>query len=336
MPTVREIAEAANVSVSTVSLVLNNKPGVSEELRRLVLETRAQLEGEATRRRAAAPNSTRPASIMVLHPPVPRSSYVFNEVLRGIEMGAEAHQAQLRFVPNIHNAPEQHVAHLYLRDPQLRPDGLILFGARRQEPLIDEAQRLGIPCVVLGRDALAHPVSGIGRDEEQIAYEATRYLIELGHRWIAFVGGLPEYDFTYTRQAGYRRALSEAGLPVTPDMVTMGCGAEAARRLLLSVPNVTALLLLNDTCAAEGLPVLREMGWRIPQDVSVITFDNTDFAQSYDPPLTTVAYQRLEEGQWAVKMVMDQIRQPSLRRSYAIFDAQLIVRASCAAPRPSA
>lgn len=333
MPTVREIAEAANVSVSTVSLVLNNKPGVSEELRRLVLEARAQLEAEASRRRATPSAALRPASIMVLHPPVPRSSHVFSEVLRGIEMGAEAHQAQLRFVPNIHNAPEQHVAHLYLRDPQLRPDGLILFGARRHEPLIDEAQRLGIPCVVLGRDALSHSVSGVGRDEEQIAYEATRYLIELGHRWIAFVGGLPEYDFTYTRQAGYQRALQEANLPITPDMITMGCGAEAARRLLLSVPNVTAMLFLNDTCAAEGLAVLRELGWRIPQDVSVITFDNTDFALSYDPPLTTVAYQRLEEGQWAVKMVMDHIRQPALRRSYAIFDAQLIVRASCAAPR---
>jgi LacI family transcriptional regulator len=340
MVTVRAIAELAGVSVSTVSLVLNNKEGVSDAMRRLVLDARdqiaAQLEHPATAsdtlpRRRMGHEST--LSLVILHPPILRSSYVFSEVLRGIEAAAEAHHIQLRLVANDPQPSPQHVAYLYFSDPNLRPDGVIVFGARQHEPLIEEARRLGIPCVVLGRDAAKYAVSGVGRNEERCAYEAARYLVELGHRAIGFVGGEESYDYVLNRIKGYRRALDEADIKVVPAWIQLGNGDDATENLLKHAPEITALLFVNDTNAAAGLPVLLAAGVRIPNDMSVISFDDTDVARNFTPPLTSVSYRRYEEGQWAVKMLIDQIRFPFIDTVHTRFHAELVKRDSCAVPR---
>jgi DNA-binding LacI/PurR family transcriptional regulator len=329
MPTVREIAEHAGVSKSTVSLVLNNKPGVSDAMREAVHNAIRELESNTAtpRQPSSAP------SIVVLHPPVLRSSNVFSEVLQGIQSAAELYNVQLRLVSNDPNAGEGHVSYLYFSDPALRPDGVLVFGARQDEPLLNEAYELGIPCVVLGREASKYPVSGLGRNESAYAYEATRYLIELGHRHIAFLGGEPSYDYLHNRQRGYQQALEEAGLACRAEWKQPGDCAEATRRLLGDAPEVTAVLFVNDTCAAAGLPVLQSAGRKIPQDMSVISFDDTDLARHADPPLTSVSYRRYDEGHWAVKMLVEQMHHPYVEIIQVQFRAELIKRGSCSVPR---
>jgi len=343
MATVREIANEAGVSKSTVSLVLNNKPGVSEEKRNLVLQAQRTLEAlEAKSPEAVAGNHsvTRYAKdspnapvIMVLHPPVLRSSFVFGEVLRGIQSMVGTYGIHLRLVTNDPNASGQHVSRLYLSEPTLRPDGVLVFGAQQHEPLIEEANRLGIPCVVLGRDAEKYNVSGIGRDEHRYAYEATRHLVELGHQNIGFVGGEVQYDYLHNRVGGFRHALEDAGVEVEDAWIQLGHGEDATETLLRDSSDITALMFVNDTCASQGLPVIEAAGYRIPDDLSVISFDDTVFAREYDPPITSVSYRRFEEGQWAVRMLVDQIQFPYIERVQAVFRADLIERASCAAPR---
>lgn len=345
MPTVREIAEYAGVSKSTVSLVLNNKPGVSEDMRRSVLAAVQQLEAlqvssiQATMpvslpdANAGRSNGVQMLSVVVLHPPVLRSSYVFSEVLQGIQSAAQTYNVQLRLVTNDINAVEGHVSHLYFSDPNLRPDGVLVFGAQQHEPLLNTAYELGIPCVVLGRDAQKYEVSGLGRDEARYAYEAARYLIDLEHRGIAFVGGEVVYDYWHTRLAGYQHALEQAGIAPLDRWVQTGDGESATRTILEQSKDVTAIIYVNDTCAACGLEVIDECGLRVPDDLSVISFDDTDFAQHYDPPLTSVSYHRYEEGQWALKMLIDQIRYPYVEKVQVMFHAELIKRASCAPPR---
>lgn len=345
MPTVREIASHAGVSTSTVSLVLNEKTGVSDETRRLVLTAREELEQLASRQRAiveaddllqAPPvliSDNVPSSIVVLHPPVLQSSYVFREVLRGIQTAAQVFHLQLRLIANDASATEQHVSHIYFAEPDLRPDGVIVFGAQQHEPLLNTVFELGIPSVVLGRNAAKYDVSGIGRDEERHSYEATVYLIEQGHRAIAFIGGEMVYDYWHTRLQGYHRAFDTHRITPMEHWIQPGDAAKATGTILRHAGEVTALIYVNDTAAAAGLPVVEESGLQIPQDVSVVSFDDTDFAQNYDPPLTSISYRRFEEGQWAVKMLIDQIRHPYLRRVQTIFDADFVIRASCAPPR---
>lgn len=343
MPTVREIAEFANVSKSTVSLVLNNKPGVSNEMRQLVLDAVSHLQAQEDHNEVSKDKSADSGrvnfgammSIVVLHPPVLRSSHVFSEVLQGIQTAAQTYNVQLRLVMNDRNASEGHVSHMYITDPNLRPDGVLVFGAQQNEPLLEIVSEQNIPCVVLGREVNKYDVSGIGRSETRYGYLAAKYLLELGHSAIAFVGGQPEYDYLHNRQNGYTQALEDAGVYCRKAWVQIGNGAEATEAVLEKAPEVTGMIYVNDSYASEGLAVLEDKGIAIPDAMSIISFDDTQFAQDYDPPLTSIYYNRFEEGKWAVKMLIDQIRFPYLERVQTIFRAQLVERASCAPPRNS-
>lgn len=337
MPSVREIAEMAGVSKSTVSLVLNNKPGVSEQMRQLVLNALRELEEREALGQSFESSDETPSrragqslSIVVLHPPTFHSSEVFSEVLQGIQAGSERYNLQLRLVANDCNPTENHVSMMYLTDPNLRPDGVIIFGAQRQEPLLEEIHHQEIPCVVLGREAKKYAISGLERNEHSYAYEATRYLLALGHRSIAFVGGMDEYDFVHNRLDGYRCALQDAGIDAQTQWVQLGDGAAAVQTVLAADVPPTALIFVNDTFAAQGLPIITERGLRIPEDVSVISFDDTRFAREYEPPLTSVSYHRYEEGQWAVKLLVDQITMPYIEKVHMVFQGQFIERESCA------
>lgn len=335
MLTVRQIAEFAGVSKSTVSLVLNEKSGVSDEMRQAVLKAVGELQviqpaasTHSWKRPASGDNRPRGVSLMVLHPPILRSSFVFSEVLAGIQSAAESFSAQLRLVMNEPDASPQHIGHLYLSDDTLRPDGVLVFGARQREPLADRALERQIPCVVLGRDITRYATSGIGRDEVRCAADLTRHLLELGHERIAFAGGNPDYDYTHTRIEGYQSALREAGITPQESWVCLGSGSDATERLLHLEPAVTALIFVNDSYLAEGLPVLQAHGLNVPHDLSVASFDDTDVARQSD--ITSIWYDRVSEGQWAVRMLMDLIRHPSLARSSLMFRAQLIARTSTA------
>jgi len=335
MTTVREIAEFAGVSKSTVSLVLNNKPGVSDEMRQTVMNAVSELESiQAQETMPERPiietvieHKSQTLSVMVLHPPVLRSSYVFSEVLQGIQSAAELYKVQLRLVVNDPDAPAQHVSHLYLTDEYLRPDGVLVFGAQQHEPLLEKVVARDIPCVVLGREVKKYNISGIGRNEVRYAYQLTEHLLENGHRSIAFVGGETCYDYTHNRIRGYQLAMEDAGLNPDETIVCTGNGAEATRQVIDS-SGVTAIIYVNDSYAVEGLSVLRDKKLRIPQDIAVASFDNTEFAQTYQPPLTSIAYNHFKEGQWAVKMLLDRIRHPFVETSQLVFKGDMIIRES--------
>lgn len=335
MASVREIAERAGVSKSTVSLVLNNKPGVSAHMRKSVMQAMHQLEESNTQQLHSKTNqSTKKLTVAVFHPVILRSSYVFREVLRGIQTAAAQHNIDLRLAPNVPDASDQHISRLYLSDPGLRPDGVIIFGAQgaqQQEPLVDESHRLGIPCIVLGRNIQNYSVSGISRHETQHARKATDYLVQLGHQAIAFAGGRTTYDYTLTRLAGYREALEAHKIECKPEWVALGDGGDAIESILKDAPEVTAVIFVNDDYASDAFPVIEKHGLSIPKDLSIISFDNTDIAKNFTPPITSVAFKQFEEGQWAVKLVLDQIQFPYLKHSQVIFEAELVVRESTAA-----
>lgn len=341
MTTVREIAEFAGVSKSTVSLVLNNKPGVSDEMRQTVMNAVSELEAiraddllpEKSSAIGVGEHKSQALSIMVLHPPVLRSSYVFSEVLQGIQAAAELFSVQLRLVVNDPEASAQHVSHLYLTDEHLRPDGVLVFGAKRHEPLLEQVVGRNIPCVVLGREAKKYHVSGLERDEAKYAYQLTEHLLSLGHRSIAFIGGESQYDFTHNRLRGYQIALEDAGIMPNEQWICLGDGATATANILDENPHVTAIIYVNDSYAVEGLSVLREREFSIPEDISIASFDDTAFARSHQPPITSISYNLFKEGQWAVKILLDQIRYPFIEKSQLVFKANIIIRESTAPPR---
>jgi DNA-binding LacI/PurR family transcriptional regulator len=340
MASVREIAKQAHVSKTTVSLVLRNQEGVSEVLRQRVQNAMDQLrmleearEAEEVTAHAngfkGAPDERKTCSLLVLHPANVRTSSVFHEIIRGIQSAAALYQLQLNLAFNDSDLLIDNFEELYFSNPVLRPMGLVVIGARIEEPVVDRASALGIPVVLVGRTCQKRGVSAVGRDEEAVAYEATSYLLDLGHRNLAFLGGSSKYHYPFERLSGFRRAIEARGQQVKDEYIHMGFDDQAAVKFLLESPDVSAAVFVNELYASQVLPPVIAGGRAVPDDLSALCFDDTEVSSNFSPQLTTVSFPLFQEGFWAVRILMEQVRQHNIVSCQIIFGASLVKRKSC-------
>lgn len=349
MATVREIARQAGVSKTTVSMVMNNRDGVSESARRRVqvaIEAlRTVEEADAATEMAAAPaanpsilfptrqeNEEKRHSLLVLHPANIRSSAVFHEIIRGIQAAASLYHVQLNLALNEPDLLGNSVETLYFSNPILKPSGVLVIGAKIKEPVVDQSQKMGIPLVLVGRSANIRGVNCVSRDEEQISFEATQYLVQLGHTKIAFLGGSPKYSYTEDRQNGYRRALNTHAIGFHPEYMLGGFDEQQAAQFLISCPWITAVVFINELFASRVLPMVQHSGRTIPTHLSVVTFDDTELSRNFDPPLTSVSFPFFQEGFWSVRILMEQVRQSAILNMQVVLHASLVKRDSCRPP----
>jgi LacI family transcriptional regulator len=296
---------------------------VSEATRRRVLQAADELSRLSP---AVPPVVAQPPAILLVHPATLRSSQVFRELLLGLQTGID--EAQGRLSMTVYQVPlrANHATHVLLHDRALRPDGVVLMGARLNDPILEEVRRARAPCVLLGRQQGPDDVMTVGVDNVTGAREATRHLIELGHRRVAFLGGSPEYDYTTLRHQGYADALRAAGLPAD-GLTFLGEAEQATRAFLQADTGATAIVFVNDEHALKAIPLLRHRGLTIPRDISVVGFDDTDEAINHTPPLTSVAVPRAKIGYWTARLLIERIRDPDL--SFRILlRPRLSVRAS--------
>ncbi|MGC9349275.1 MAG: LacI family DNA-binding transcriptional regulator [Anaerolineae bacterium] len=335
MPTVRQIAEQAGVSISTVSLALNNKKGVSDATRRRVLDVAAELRREEKIHHGADDRTRsvdRPLLILVLHP-AKVDDDVFSQSLRGLWAAVAGANVQLQLTVNEPDFGPSDVNRLLFSDPDLLPDGVLALGARKEEPLLDLALAKGIPCVLVQRECDDPSISAVGVDETKTAFEATEHLIELGHRAIAFVGGRLSYAYTDGRLNGYRQAMAAHGIEVPPRWISLGWDRTSMARVLDQSPEITGVVFIDDGFALDfGLPVLQEAGLRVPDNVSVVSFDDIRAVREYNPPITSAAYPFYEISFRALKVLEEQIRDPLLSSQHIRFNATLKERTSTAPP----
>ncbi|MCX7787412.1 MAG: LacI family transcriptional regulator [Spirochaetes bacterium] len=333
-PSVSEIAKRAGVSKSTVSLVLNNRPHVTESMRKRVLDALEELQTQSP----GIPRWKGPFRILLLHPAHMGSIQVFRELLQGIHRGIEDTGGRLTLA--VHQPPlhPNHTTNVLLLDPTLRPHGVLLMGALRDDPILDVLKKENLPTVLVARETAFNGFSAVGMDNFKGAKEAVEYLIRLGHKRIAFMGGNEQFEYTRNRLAGYKDALSTAGIP-SEQYVYLGTGDDAAHALLSTVPStsipslpVTAIFFVNDEHASQALPVLQKKGIRIPTDLSVIAFDDTEIMAQWDPPISSVAVPRLDIGVLAVKSLVEQITRPSIESIRIILRTQLRIRDTSVAP----
>ncbi len=340
MASVREIAKQARVSKTTVSLVLRNQAGVSETLRQRVqsavdqlrvLEEARNVEEVVTHTGGMrdAQDEQKTCSLLVLHPANVSSSPVFHEIIRGIQNAAALYHLQLSLAFNDSDLLTDHFEELYFSNPILRPKGLVVIGARVEEPVVDRASALGIPVVLVGRTSQKRGVSAIGRDEESAAFEATSYLLDLGHRNLAFLGGSPKFQYTFERLSGFRRAIETRGMQWDEENIRMGFDDVAAAKFLLETPGVSATVFVNELYASQVLPQVILGGRSVPGDLSVLCFDDTEVSINFEPQLTAVSYPLFQEGFWSVRILMEQVRQQNIVSCQVIFGASLVKRKSC-------
>ncbi len=217
-------------------------------------------------------------------------------------------------------------------------DGLVVINPHADEryqyllPLIGN----GMAVVYVGSNPQGEPACSVRCDDQQGAYQATRHLIALGHTRIAMITGPQNEDCALDRIAGYVQAHTEAGMPVNADLILTGdwspeSGYQAMQRLWASGTLFSALFAQNDRMAAGAIHAARGHGRRVPDDLAVVGFDDIPLASYFDPPLTTVHQDFLEQGRQAACLLIQHLENPDMPIEHITVPCQLIVRRSCGA-----
>jgi LacI family transcriptional regulator len=313
--TLEEIARAAGVSPSTVSRILNGTVRVSSEKREAVEQAIAQFRYRPNVL-ARSLASGRSNTIGVLTQTV--ASPFYAEWLRGIEEALHEPGFTPVFVSSRWNIDEERtrIEQLIAR----RVDGIIVLHGQLDESYLEDFSRQ-TPIVVLGRSLEDSPVlAGFPIDNVQGAFDATQHLIAQGHRKIAFIAGPTTHTDALERLVGYRMALDQAGIGFDAIRVEQGDfvetgGVAAMERLLERGVGFTAVFCANDQTAYGARLVLYRRGLRVPEDVSLVGFDDVPTSQYATPPLTTVRQPIYELGQQAAAAIVALIRKEPITRN---------------------
>jgi LacI family transcriptional regulator len=333
--TMAAIAELAGVSKPTVSKVMNGQPGVSAATRERVERVIAE-RGYVRNGAARALSAGRIGSVNLVMSEV--DSPYFVEIIRGVEETLE--RAGLSMILTTTHEEERCHRRWMARVIEHGTDGVILVLPDEHAVYVEELHRHGIPfAVVDDRGESLLDVPSVGATNFAGGFAATEYLLSLGHRRIAVIGGQP-YKCTTARLAGYRAALQEAGVPVDPLLVQPGSfqakAGYASANALLDVPDPpTAIFAGNDLQAMGVYRALYERGLRVPDDMSVVGFDDVPLVALLTPALTTVRQPVREMGALATRMLLRIVAGETLESARVELATSLMMRESCAPPRRS-
>ena len=332
---IKDIARAAGVSHSTVSRALSDSPLVSAATKARIQQL-AQEMGYSPDALARSLVIGRTQTIGIVATAI--TDPFIAEVVQAIEQTAYLHDYSV--ILALSNAePEREIAAVEMLRSK-RVDGVIVTSSRVGALYQEHLERLGVPVVLLNshREQSGPYTFSVSMDNEHGGYLATYHLIRGGHRRIAYISGAKGSSDSLTRQAGYRRALEEAGLPFDPALVVPGTGRSdggerALPQLLALAEPPTAVFCYNDMTAIGLLHAARRQGLAVPGSLAVVGFDDIPFASYVQPSLTTVVQPKAEMGRQAVEMVLALVeRGPESGRevSNVVVQGTLIVRESSA------
>lgn len=329
MATIYDVARVAGVSISTVSHVLNSTRYVSDQTKAQVLQAVAELNYRpSSLARALVRQETQTIALIVPDNVNP----FFAELAHGIEdYGFQAGYNVI--LCNSNRSRTKELAYLDMLISK-RVDGLIYMTVDKSEELLQPLLDNRIPVVTFDRNY--HNLDAILLDNFRGGYEATQHLIGLGHTRIACISGPDMLTRSGDRVRGYRQALLEASIPAPDELLIRGdwtyqSGRDAAAQLFALSSPPTAIFACNDTMAVGAISYVSQKSLRVPEEVSVVGFDNIALSAFSCPPLTTVATPVEEVGQRLCQLLLDRINDelpPEPHRF--VIQGELIVRESTA------
>jgi len=333
MPTMRDVAEKAGVSITTVSHVINETRVVSDDLRAVVMaaiETlgyqpnvlaRGLRRGETTTIGMIVPDNANP---------------FFAEVARGVEDTSFENGFNVILCNSDGNLEkEEKYTRLLL---EKRVDGILFVAAGISTEQIQRVQAQEIPLVVVDREIPDVEVDMVQTDHQQGGFLAAQYLLELGHHQIGCIRGPSVLNPSAARVKGYQIALEQAGIPVDESYIERGdfqfeSGFNAAMKLLKRPNRPTAIFVCNDLMAVGAISAAVELGLSVPADLSIVGFDNVSLARYSNPPLTTINQPSHEMGIIATKMLLERINNPSHPVQCKMVETRLVKRHSATSYR---
>ncbi len=324
-PTILDVAARAGVSKSLVSLVMRGSPHVSEERRQRVLEAAREL---GYRPNAMARSLVRQRTY-VLGVVVSDLRNPFHcELIDAVEASALAAQYRALFNNASRDAEREGIAiDTFL---QLRVDGLILAGPVVDEQRIVEAAR-EVPVVLLTRHTKIDGVDSVANHDFRGASMAVDHLVSLGHRRIAHIDGGRGAGAT-RRKMGFLRSMRRHGLAdqaiIVSGAYTEASGADGVAEILRQGPPPTAIFAANDITAVGALHALEDRGLRVPEDVSLVGYDNTTIAALRHIDLTTIDQPKTEMAEHAVRLLVERLDGGRTTTEHIVVDPTLVIRGS--------
>lgn len=326
--TMKDVALKAKVSTATVSRALMNPDKVSQATRSRV-EQAAREVGylPQTMGRNAKRNESR--TILVIVPDI--CDPFFHEVIRGVEVTA-AEQGYLVLIGDCAHQNQQEKTFINLIVTK-QIDGMVLLSSRLPFNASVEEQRNLPPMVMSNEFAPELELPTVHIDNLTASFNAINYLLSLGHRRIGCIAGPEDMPFCHYRLQGYVQALRRNAITVNPHYIARGdftyeAGSNALKQLLDQPEPPTAIFCHSDVMAVGAISSAKRMGLKVPDDVSIMGFDNIALAEHCDPPLTTIAQPRYEIGREAMLLLLEQIHGHDVSNGSRLMDCELIVRES--------
>jgi LacI family transcriptional regulator len=320
---IQEVAKEAGVSPSTVSRALNGFPGISEKTRERIVEIARKLNYRPNYRgQILTTQSTKNIGLLITD--------IANPFFPELVMGAEEYASKSGYTVLLGNTSESeeketNYLDFFSRGPV---DGIIISASRVSNEHIIMLAEDGLPIVVINR-TLEHPkVSYVSTDMEKGGYLATMHLLRLGHSKIAFINGPKHSEVSQRRLEGYKKALKEAGVDYNSDLISFNVpvsesGYKEAIKLLCTGEAPTAIFTYNDVMAFGVIRAAKELGIKIPEELSVVGFDDIFFSSFTDPPLTTIRQLKEELGRMAVELLFKLM---GGERESLLIEPELIIR----------
>jgi LacI family transcriptional regulator len=334
--TLKELGRLAGVHPSTVARVLNGDPRqrVSSQVREQIL-TLAHDRGYQPNEVARSLRTKRTSVIGTLIPDI--ANPFFALIFRGIEDALAAHDISVILANTDDDPAREERGIAMLRGRQV--DGLILATARRHDPTIQRLIAEHVPLVLVNRHPDPITPHVVMPADYAGSVTAVSHLIGLGHRRIAHIAGSDDMSTGHARRRGYRAALEQHGLRVDPALLVEGSyreqgGYDAMGQLLALDEPPTAVFAVNDLAAAGAIRAIRETNWRVPDDISIVGFNDLSTAVQVTPRLTTMQLPLHEMGTMAAQRLLDQLLHNQLPSAPEIIPVSLVERQSTAPARP--
>ncbi len=330
MTTIRDVASKAEVSIATVSRVVNGNRPVHPEIRERVLKAVEELDYRPN----YLARGLRQRTTCMIGLIIPDNSNPFYaEVARAVEdAGFAAGYSVILCNTDLSDEKQQAYIDVLLSH---QVDGIILIDIEDGVPKgLGRIQAEHIPVVQLNTDTLIATVDQVMVDNRRGGYLVGDYLLRLNHRCIGCISLSLSYVHESLRIASFREALAEAGITLTTEHFAFGngrydSGYQAMQELLQRCPDLTAVFVFNDLMALGAMNALHMQGLRVPEDISIVGYDNIFYSSTFGPALTTIAQPITTIGQEGITLLLERIQQPDKLAAHITLPVELIERASC-------
>lgn len=333
--TIKDVARKANVSPSTVSRVLADSPKISEKTKQHVRKVIEELGYHTNlNARSLVSKTTQTIGIVLKNSDKEALHSTFApEVLRGISATCSKYDYNIRLTTWASEEEIYQEVVKMVRGKQV--DGIIVLYSKRTDRVVPYLMECEFPFVIIGKpEKNPNKISYVDNDNIQAAMDATNYLIQLGHRQIAFISDDPTYEVAQNRLIGYKQAMNNNYLNVPNEYIhhvknKYNQGFQVVQKLMsLSAPP-TGIVITDDFNALIVLSALQALNKKVPKDVSLISFNNSPISEVTFPKLTSVDIQIYQLGYEAAKLLVTQINEPDHIKKSVIIPCIIKERESC-------